>query len=366
MTAEPLPDPLRSLFEREGRLSFEEFMELALYDPAVGFFATGGSAGRRTGDFITSPEVGPLFGAVVSRWLDRVWEELDRPDRFQVVELGAGRGALALSVRAASPRCAAALEYTLVERSDVLRQAQADHLPLGGGVRELGPRFQSAADLPDGPITGVVLGNELLDNLPCRLARRRGSAWVEVAVELGPAGELVEGERPLGEADSDRCESLAPDARPGATIPLQDRAAVLVADVLARISRGRLVLFDYGSTTAEISRRPLVEWLRTYRSHQRGVPPLKAVGQQDITVEVALDQLPGGPVVTGQREWLEANGIEGLVQEARRQWRERAGVGDLRAMRARSVPVEAVALCDPDGLGAFRVVEWQRDLGGEP
>ena len=84
-------------------MPFSEVMDLALYDPSHGFYAAGGAAGRR-GDFITSPEVGPLFGAVVARALDGWWRAWGEPDPFVVVEAGAGAGTLAISVLTAQPR----------------------------------------------------------------------------------------------------------------------------------------------------------------------------------------------------------------------------------------------------------------------
>ncbi|GIT75668.1 MAG: hypothetical protein Ct9H300mP31_01990 [Acidimicrobiaceae bacterium] len=80
------------------------------------FYASGGAAGRR-GDFLTSPEVGPLFGAVVARWLDNRWEAMGRPTDFTVVEAAAGVGTLARSIRDAQPACLATGQYVMVERS---------------------------------------------------------------------------------------------------------------------------------------------------------------------------------------------------------------------------------------------------------
>ena len=97
---------MRALLRGLGPLRFDEYVEACLYDPAGGFYASGGAAGRR-GDFITSPEVGPLFGAVLARWMDGVWGRLGRPDGFTVVEAGAGHGTLARSVLAAAPACLA-------------------------------------------------------------------------------------------------------------------------------------------------------------------------------------------------------------------------------------------------------------------
>src|SRR5688572_769079 len=122
---------------REGPIRFDAYVDLALYgDPGPsgrlsgehGFFASGAGAGRRN-DFITSPEIGPLFGAVVARALDAEWRRLRQPDPFVVVEGGAGRGALARAVLDAGPACLPALRYVCVERAAPLRAAAESLLP---------------------------------------------------------------------------------------------------------------------------------------------------------------------------------------------------------------------------------------------
>src|SRR5262245_28958644 len=107
-------DVIARRIHREGPIPFDEFMELAMYDDEGGFCTKGGGAGRRGHDFITSPEIGPLFGACVARALDGWWEELDAPDPFLFVEAGAGPGRLAREVLRAEPECLPALRYVLV------------------------------------------------------------------------------------------------------------------------------------------------------------------------------------------------------------------------------------------------------------
>ncbi|MDQ3353756.1 MAG: SAM-dependent methyltransferase, partial [Actinomycetota bacterium] len=106
--------------QRLGGLRFDRFVDAALYGPG-GFFVAGGRGAGRRADFVTSVEVGPLFGAVVANALDTEWERLGRPDSFVVVEAGAGRGALARDVLGTGPACAVALRYVCVERSARLR-----------------------------------------------------------------------------------------------------------------------------------------------------------------------------------------------------------------------------------------------------
>jgi SAM-dependent MidA family methyltransferase len=120
-----------------------------------------------------------------------------------------------------------------------------------------------------------------------------------------------------------------------------------------------MVVLDYGRPAADLATRPVDDWLRTYRQHARGGPPLEALGTQDITAEVPIDLLDPAPDRDrSQAEWLRDHGLDELVAEGRRTWAERAGIGDLAAVRARSRITEAEALTDPAGLGAFRVLEW--------
>src|SRR5690242_16780312 len=107
-------DDIAALIERNGPIPFDVFMEQALYG-REGFFTRGGGAGRAGRDFVTSPQVGPLFGALVARALDREWDAQGCPDPFMVIEAGAGDGRLAREVWRAQPRCITALRYVLVE-----------------------------------------------------------------------------------------------------------------------------------------------------------------------------------------------------------------------------------------------------------
>jgi SAM-dependent MidA family methyltransferase len=344
-------------------------VELALYAPDGGFYATGGRAGRR-GDFITSAEVGPLFGAVVARALDAWWQAAGEPPVFAVVEAGAGPGSLARAVLAAQPGCAAALRYVLVERSEPQRAQHAEHLPLEPAgaafasppdpgdddprpaVRPpVGPIVVSIGELPRLPGPCVVLANELLDNLPFSLLERTADGWAEVHVG-------IDGDR-LVEVLVPSSHGADIDAPAGARIPLARAAAAWVEEARALAGQGgRVVAFDYTSTSAALAQRPWREWVRTYRGHARGGPPLEGLGSQDITCEVAVDQLPEPSRTSTQAEWLRAHGIDDLVTEARARWQERAAVGDLAAVRARSRIGEAEALLDEGGLGGFGVLEW--------
>lgn len=360
MTASVSPVDLIDLIcdeiDTSGPMPYGRFVDLALYHPSLGFYATGGAGRRR--DFITSAEVGPLFGRVVAQALDAAWEDLDRPTEFSVVEAGAGSGRLARAILAAEPQCATALRYTTVETSDVQRAGHPD------GV-------EARADLPDPGGVGVVLANELCDNLPFDLYEFDRGRWREVRVGRGGHGALEEvtvevGSLPpwVAALDPVRFASAQGPVPLPVRIPDQYGARAWLETALGQHERGRVLVIDYA-----VDAYPVPEgrrWLRTYRGHEVGGDPLDRPGTQDVTVDVAVDQLASvRPPDRSMRqaEWLRRHGIDALVEEGRRYWQANAAAPDVAALTARSRIREAEALCDPDGLGAFRVLEWDVDTG---
>lgn len=350
-------------------MSFAQYMDIALYDESIGFYATMGRAGRR-GDFLTSPEVGPLFGALLARRLDEEWFALGSPEVFVVVEFGAGPGTLARSIAFASPECSPALRYLMVERSAEQRALHAEHLDGWMGdldaagvdsfVRDPqpGPQFASSSTAPDG-FTGVVLANELLDNLAFDIVRHDGAGNFE-RLDVHHAEDGLE----FVVAPTEVPASLAPvlaSAAVGEWMPLQEDAVQWLKAAMHRLERGVVIAIDYGASTAEIAARPEMGWLRTFVGQERGGHPLDAPGSCDITTDVAVDQLGAAiepTVMATQRQVLERLGIDQLVEEGRKIWTEKASAPDVVALRARSRIGEAESLLQSGGLGDFLFLEW--------
>ena len=351
-----LADRLRRRIAEQGPIPVSEYVTAALYDEREGFYQAGGQAGRG-GDFLTAPEVGPLFGAVVARAIDTWWQDFGCPQRFCVYEWGAGPGTLARGVIAAEPEAlrSGALCWHAIERSDAQRAQHLEH-----------PSLVSSATGPSDPVpVGVVLANELLDNLGFDLYQHSGHQWSELRITQGPdPDEFATVAVPLAEPSPvvEELNALVGAPAPeGLVVARQVAARDWLTEALASLQAGRVVVLDYGATTAELAARG--SWLRTHVRHSEGDPNrwLSDPGTCDITVDVATDQLQlvrQADSVRTQAEFLRAHGIEDLVAEGKRHWQESAHIGDLSALRARSRISEAEALLDPPGLGSFRALEW--------
>ena len=325
-----------------GAISFEKFMELALYSP-TGFYSTEGRAGRR-GDFITSPEVGPLFGAVVAKAIDAQWQKLGCPKKFDLVEVGAGPGTLARSILTAELECRDALRYIAVEVSDAQRKLHTVEM-------------HSRSTMPNSPFVGMVVANELLDNLPFRLFVFDGT-WQEAFV-IEQNRLFVEVLRKVDDAPA-WLPRVAPH---GARVPVQSGAAKWLAGCLESLQHGSVTVFDYCSTSSDAAANSWRDWLRTYRQHEQGEHYLRQPGLQDITSHVMIDQLHlvrQPDRIETQADWLVRNGIIELVDEGRRYWQANAGKPDVKAMKMRSRIGESEALGDLNGLGNFKVLEWHK------
>ena len=323
-----------------GCISFREFMTKSLYGES-GFYTDTGRAGRR-GDFITSPEVGPLFGAVLARACDAVWNTCGRPEDFVIVDAGAGPGTLARSILAAAPQCLKHGHYIAVETSPSQRLMHPDGII-------------STDVMPEHIDNGIVIANELIDNLPFDVWVHDGSWRLShvTSTSSGFAEVLIANEAPA---------SLPTNATHGSRAPIHTAGVEWIRNTLSSISRGQLLIIDYCTPlTALVAAMPYREWLRTYVGHERGAHYLKNPGLQDITTQVCIDQLSAvrePDAVRPQSQFLQRWGIDDLVEEGRKYWTENAAAPNVAALKMRSRVSESEALLDETGLGGFTVLEW--------
>jgi SAM-dependent MidA family methyltransferase len=346
---------------RGGRLAFDRFMELALYAPGLGYYAGGAHKLGRGGDFVTAPELSPLFGRTLAGQCREVLERLGGGD---VLELGAGSGALSVDLLgelAANGQLPG--RYLILEVSAELRARQQAQIT--ERVPWLAGRFEWLDRLPE-RFTGLVLANEVLDAMPVHRFR------------IGPGGEPLElFARPTAEgwaevADTPESPGLTAAVRglqaaglarePGYESELNLRLAPWVRALAESVERALLLLIDYGYPAPEYyhaDRRGGT--LMCHWRHRAHTDPYHLPGLQDITAHVDFSALArsaerAGFALAGyttQAQFLLGCGIERLLAEAA------AGPDALADLAA------ARQLLLPTAMGeGFRVLGLEKGVSG--
>jgi SAM-dependent MidA family methyltransferase len=270
-----------------GWLGFDTFMGLALYEPGLGYYANGSTkfgqmpqglvdvAGQLQGqgsDFVTAPEISPLFGQALARQVAQV---LAATETDEVFEFGAGTGALALQVLNALVALGQPLRsYTIVDLSDSLKDRQRERLAAyGDSVRWV-------SELP-AQMRGVVLGNEVLDAMPVQLLARVGGVWNERGVAW-EAGRLVWADRPT---------SLRPplelEGEHDYLTEVHLQSEAFIRTLADRLQAGAAFFLDYGFPEGEYYHpQRHMGTVMCHQAHRADGDPLSDVGLKDITAHV--------------------------------------------------------------------------------
>ena len=357
----------------ERRITFASFMELALYEPRLGYYRQAADRPTDAGDFLTAPETHPIFGWTIARRIELMWAEFGRPDPFSLIEYGAGSGTLAVSIlkgmrRHGADDLVAAIRYEPVESNphrlaDLRRRF--DKAGFGGNLSAIGASSEGSV-----PVTGVLLANEFLDAMPVHKIVARGGELLELFVEWRDG--FVEIPAPLstpalarrliddGIDPSDLVEGQVGEICPGLE-PWLD-------EVASRLARGYVLAIDYGYEAAELyGPRHFAGTLLGYRGHRVVDDPFTDPGLVDLTAHVDFTALQvlgerrglRSAALTTQSEFLVASGIESelrVLQESRTTTAE-------EYLRARS---GIVRMLDPRHMGRFRVLELRREAPSGP
>jgi SAM-dependent MidA family methyltransferase len=354
-----------------GRITFARFMERALYEPGLGYYRQPEDRPTDTGDFLTAPETHPIFGWTVARRVEAIWTELGRPSPFDMIEYGAGSGTLALSIldrlrRRGSKDLIEVIRYTPIE-SNPYRLAGLHQRFERAGVAGLLATSDSqpategvSAPAGFGPVTGVILANEFLDAMPVnRIVVRAGRllelyvAWREGFVEVTGEPSTLELEARF--ADD---ENMLGQLAEGQVAEICLGLGPWLDDVSRRLSRGYVLVFDYGFEAAELyGPRRLAGTLLGYRSHRVQADPFDKVGLTDLTAHVDFTALRllgerrglRSVAFTTQSDFLVAAGLESELQ-AFQTSPETTATDYLRARSG------IVRLLDPRHMGRFRVL----------
>ncbi len=289
----PLTGLLLERIQAKGPLTFAEFLRECLYHPQHGYYTSRvPKTGRR--DYFTSPEAGPQFSQLLGWQFREMWEKLGRPERFDLVECGAGNGRLAKDILAWVEReggeFASALRYTLVETSDLQReQAQENLQSFVGASRFL-------ADLPAERFSGCLFSNELLDALPMHRVVQREQGLREILVGTRSAGkglELAEVEGELSAPEiSQYLEKYGVQLQEGQVAEIGLAALDWLQRAAAVLKKGFLLTVDYGHRARELyGPAHLRGTLLAYRDHRTNEDWLGWPGLQDLTSHVNFTAL---------------------------------------------------------------------------
>jgi SAM-dependent MidA family methyltransferase len=331
-----------------GWLPFDTFMALALYAPGLGYYAAGdqqfGALPASGSDFITAPELSPLFGATLARQVAQV---LDAGVPGQLFEFGAGSGALAEQLLAALGERVE--RYAIVDVSGALRARQAQRLA------RFGSQVCWLDTLPD-TLHGVVLGNEVLDAMPVQLLHWDGHDWHERGVAVADDGVAF--------AWADRATALRPpllpplpDFAPGTVTEVHPQAQAFIRTLAERLQQGAAFFIDYGFPEAEYYHPQRTGGtLMCHQAHRADADPLVDVGRKDITAHIDFT----GIALAGQDAGLD---VLGYTSQAR--FLVNCGMAQLLQGADQRTLANAQKLLMEHEMGElFKVIGFARGLPG--
>ena len=361
----PCSRVLAERIQRNGPITFAEWMNTCLYHPQHGYYRRGRRSVGRDGDFLTSPEIHPLFGAAIGHVAAELWRNSSAPKAFRVAEVGPGTGALAEALlrhlHATAPDLASATRYTLVEPDPNAATQQCDRL------RSIDPSLDVHRLTNCVALTAdqhLVLANELLDALPVHRLVHRDGRWQELFVNFAPERGFYD--VPAELSDPTLLDPLR-DIEPadGQTVEVSPARSEMVSALANAVADGGLLLlFDYGYPR----QRLYAPWRRdgtlmTFRNHVPGDNPYERPGETDLTVHIDIDQA---------REAAQDAGLTPLPALNQAEWLHNLGAAVLPAVadsnsdtnRYLSARRAAETLTEPAGLGRVAVMGFTRGHSG--
>ena len=289
-----LAERLRELIRREGPITFHDWMTAALYDPAGGYYQRSDlERWGRKGDYRTSPECSELFAATFARYFAKLYDELQRPEEWTIVECGAGDGRFAAGLLRALaerfPRVFAATRYVVYDSSpDALRRARRRLIEFGERVE-----FCSDFELLSAS-HGIYFSNELLDAFPVHRVVQDSEGLSELYVSLSRSGRFEWFTGPLSTRRlSEFVRHYSVQLAPGQIVEINLAIDEWLVQVAARLEKGFLITVDYGAEAVELYdpvRRPQGT-LRAFSQHAFVDDLLAEPGEYDITSTVNWTQV---------------------------------------------------------------------------
>jgi SAM-dependent MidA family methyltransferase len=319
-----LEERLRQRIQREGPITFCEWMKAALYDEREGYYCTNRVRQGRAGDYRTAPEISPLFATTFASYFAKLFDELGSPPDFTIIEVGAGTGEFAYGVltalQAEHPQVFRATNYAIEEVGAAPRaQCAARLAEFSDRVSIRSPSVSEGKlrgmALPDGwasdTVIGIVFSNELIDAFPVNRVVMRNGRLRQLYVGVDDAQFVwVEGE--LEKAVADYCARVTLNVREGQIAEINLDAEIFIARAAELIKAGYVITIDYGAERNDLLNSPDRHdgTLRGFRLHQFADSVLDKPGEQDLTSTADWTQIKEA----GQQVGLRAVRFEQLDQ----------------------------------------------------
>jgi SAM-dependent MidA family methyltransferase len=347
---------IRDRIRRHGKITFAEFMDLALYHPAGGYYARAPEIGAK-GDFFTSPGAHPAFGALLAQLLVRMRELIGKSSPFWVVELGAGNGLLSRDILGYLKALAT---VTVHEQLNYVAVERAAHPEKRGHVAQV-----MSERIPFEGMVGCILSNELLDAFPVHRFQVKGGKPYEVYVSLDGQGKFIES---LGTPSSPtlgrKLEAAAHWLPEGTRGGINLAVGPWMNEVSRALKRGFVVTIDYGYEARQDSLTATPSGtLQTYFHHVSAGSPYQRIGRQDITAHVDFSAV----IAEG-----EGHGLRPLALLSQADFLRRLGLDRfIERLRSEALPAQVReanltgmrALMKHGGLGDFKVLIQEKATG---
>lgn len=348
-------------------MSFETFMDMALYSPGLGYYTKDTTKIGRWGDFYTSSHLHPIFGAMIGRQMEEMWALMGRPDQFRIVEMGAGMGYLArdlldyLKARGKEQGVNEGgffehINYSIIELNPSMKAHQqmllndySDRIEWRSGLHELGP------------VAGCFLSNELLDAFPVRMVEM-DKELMEIYVSV-EGDELVEVKMPCGDEVREYFREFDIALPEGYRTEVNLRLKGWLKNISNTLSEGFVLTIDYGYPARDYYDEDRNRGtLLCYYQHQVNEDPYQHIGEQDLTAHVNFSSV---------KKWGEEFGLKTVGYCPQGTYLISLGVDEVMTELYGDSPdafetAKVKSLILPQGMGESHKVMVQYKGGGEP
>lgn len=346
---------IKKQIEKKGRITFAEFMDIALYWPGKGYYTSENIRWGKDGDYLTSIDVSPVFGRLLAYQINEMWQNLGSPPQFSIIEVGAGREELSFHIRDTIkklfPEFYKAADFQLVDVNPIHIQKLEERTSFHSSIEDIKPG-----------ITGCIISNELIDAFPVhRVVEMDGLKEIYVGYEDAGLMEI------RGELSSsglnDYLEKIGIKLEQGQKAEINLKALDWIKSIGALLERGFVITIDYGLPARELFRHNRNGNLLCYYRHTMNNNPFHQIGYQDITAKVDFTSLAAagrdaGLEVTGfttQFYFFMGIGALGEFQEV-----EELNMGNLDAFQWNQGIKELML---PGGMGDdFKVLIQHKDV----